>query len=104
MLRRDSESHKRLLLLATIWVLVPAWLRFRHFFPTVEIPGWFYSAIAYSPLLVAIARDLVAYKRVHPVYVWVGGLMVALDMTVPFASQSAAWLRVARWLLGEAAV
>ena len=37
-LRRDSESHKRLLLLATIWILNPALLRFRHLFPAVENP------------------------------------------------------------------
>lgn len=101
--RRDSESHKRLLLLATIWVLGPAWLRFRHLFP-VENPDLVFIAIADSVILVAIARDLMTYKRVHPVYIWVGGLIVAWDIAFPFTSQSAAWLRVARWLLGEAAV
>jgi hypothetical protein len=54
--------------------------------------------------LVAIARDLAAYRRVHPVYIWVGGLLVAVDMTSPSAFQSAAWLRVARWLLGAPTV
>ena len=103
-LRRNSESHKRLLLLATIWVLAPAWLRFRHLFPAVENPMVVFSIIADSLILVAIARDLMAYKRVHPVYIWVGGLFVAYDVINPLAFQSAAWLRVARWLLGEAAV
>ena len=79
-LRRDSESHKRLLLLATIWILAPAWLRFRYFFPAVENPLVVFSIIADSLILVAIARDLMAYKRVHPVYVWVGGLMIAYDI------------------------
>ena len=102
--RRDCESHKRLLLLATIWVLGPAWLRFRHFFPAVQNPDLVFIAIADSVILVAIARDLMTHKRVHPVYIWVGGLIVAWDMAFPFASQSAAWLRVARWLLGEAAI
>jgi hypothetical protein len=46
----------------------------------------------------------VADADVHPVYVWVGGLLIALDVTVLFAAQSAASLRVARWLLGEAEV
>jgi len=105
-LRRNSESHKRLLLLATIWVLAPAWLRFRHLFPAVENPMVVFSIIADSLILVAIARDLMAYKRVHPVYIWVGGLIIVFD-TILLSSagfQSAAWLRVARWLLGEAAV
>jgi len=103
-LRRNSESHKRLLLLATIWVLAPAWLRFRHLFPAVENPMVVFSIIADSLILVAIARDLGAYKRVHFVYVSVGGLMVAWDILFPFAFQSATWLRVGRWLLGEPTV
>ena len=104
-LRRDSESHKRLLLLATILVLDPAWGRFGNLFPAFEsLEGFFFTIPSYSLAVIAIARDLVAYRRVHPVYIWVGGLLVAVDMTAPFASQSAAWLRVARWLLGEAAV
>jgi hypothetical protein len=105
-LRRDSESHKRLLLLVTIWVLAPAWLRFRHFFPAVENPLVVFSIIADSLIVVAIARDLMAFKRVHPVYIWVGGLIIAFD-TILLSSggfQNAAWQRVARWLLGEAAV
>jgi len=105
-LRRNSESHKRLLLLGTIWVLAPAWLRFRHFLPAVENPLVVFSIIADSLILVAIARDLMTYKRVHPVYVWVGGLIIAFDTIVlsTVGFQSAVWLRVARWLLGEAAV
>jgi hypothetical protein len=34
----------------------------------------------------------------------VGGLLIAFDVAVLFTSQSAAWLRVTRWLLGEASV
>ena len=78
-LRRDSESHKRLLLLATISVVGAAWSRFDQFFPAFE-NYWVFLIIADSPLLVAIARDLMAYKRVHPVYIWVGGLSVAYDV------------------------
>jgi hypothetical protein len=36
--QRDGASHKRLLLLATISALGPAWLRFRHIFPAVPQP------------------------------------------------------------------
>ena len=107
-LRRDSESHKRLLLLATTWVLGPAWLRFRYVFPAVENPMVVFSIIADSLILVAIARDLMAYKRVHPVYVWVGGFIIAYDAIYLSSAglhfHSAVWLRVARWLLGDAAV
>lgn len=101
--RRDSESHKRLLLLATLSVLGPTWLRFRHILP-VDIPFLVYALLADSVLLVAIARDLLAYKRVHPFYIWVGGAMVAVQMIMLAAMESPAWLRIARWLLGEPAI
>ena len=102
-LRRNSASHKRLLLLATIFILGPAWLRFQYLFPSVANPTVVFLAM-YFPLLVAIAHDVLTYRRVHPVYVWVGCFFVAYDTTLLLASQSEAWLRVARWLLGEAAV
>jgi hypothetical protein len=64
-----------------------------------------FSIIADSLILVAIVRDLMAYKRVHPVYVWVGGFMIAYDAIYLSSAglhfQSAVWLRVARWLLGD---
>lgn len=103
-LRRDIESHKRLLLLATMWAIFPAWGNLDEVFPTVEISEVILYIVSYSPLLLGIARDLLASARVHRVYVSVGALLVALDLTVTlFAAQSAAWLRVGQWLLGEAA-
>jgi hypothetical protein len=72
--------------------------------PLSRILQWFFSSIARAVLLVPIARDLMVYKRVHPVYIWVGGLIVALDVIDQSTSffHNAAWLRLARWLLGEA--
>ena len=98
-LRRDGESHKRLLLLATISALGPAWLRFRHLFPAVPHPFITFSVLADAVLLVAIARDLRANGRVHAVYLWAGGAMVAVHALELMASGSAPWLRLARWLL-----
>jgi hypothetical protein len=101
--RRDPESHKRLLLLATISVLAPAWLRLRHLLPWVPEPFIVFSLLADSLLLVAILRDWFATKRVHPVYVWAGGAMFAVHCVELFAIRSAPWLQLSRWLLGEPA-
>lgn len=104
-LRRDGESHKRLLLLATISALAPAWLRFRHLFPGVPHPFVTFSIVADSLLVVAIARDWIAMRRVHPVYLWAGGAMVVVHAIELLAITSAPWLRLSRWLLGvDAAV
>jgi hypothetical protein len=101
-MRRDSEAHKRLLLLAAISMLGPAWLRFRHFLPWVPNPFVTLSLVADSVLLVAIARDWIALKRVHPVYLWGGGAMVAVHTVELAAIRSEPWLRLSRWLLGLA--
>jgi uncharacterized membrane protein YozB (DUF420 family) len=102
-LRRDTESHKRLLVLATISILGPAWLRFRHFMPFVPNPFVTFSFVADSVLLVVITRDWIAYKRVHPVYIWAGGAMVVIHAIELAAIESQPWLRFGRWLLGEPA-
>jgi hemolysin-activating ACP:hemolysin acyltransferase len=104
MLRRDSESHKRLLVLATISVLAPAWLRLRHLFPAVPNPFVTFALLADSLLLVAIARDLLVLKRIHPVYLWAGGAMVVVHLIEILAIRSPPWLRLSRWLLGEPAI
>lgn len=98
--RRQGESHKRLLLLATISALAPAWLRLRHLFPGVPEPFVTFSLLADSLLLVAIARDWVSLKRVHPVYIWAGGTMVLVHVVELLAITSAPWLRLSRFLLG----
>lgn len=99
--RRDGEAHKRLLLLATISALAPAWLRLRHLFPDVPNPFVTFSLLADGLLLVAIARDWLATRRVHPVYIWAGGAMVAVHIVELLAITSPPWLRLSRWLLGE---
>ncbi|MGS0997636.1 hypothetical protein [Rhodanobacter sp. UC4451_H18] len=91
------------MLLATISLLGPAWVRFRHIFPSVENPFLVFSIIADSVLLVAIARDLLTIKRVHPVYLWAGGAMIAVHMIELAAIESPAWQSIAKWLLGQAA-
>lgn len=97
--RRNSESHKRLLVLATISALGPAWLRFRHFMPFVENPFVTFSIIADCVLLVVIARDWIAQRRVHPIYLRAGGAMVAVHAIELAFIESAAWERIAEWLL-----
>lgn len=99
-MRRDGESHKRLLLLATISALAPAWLRFRHLFPGVPHPFVTFSIVADTLLLVAIVRDGLVLRRVHPVYLWAGGAMVAVHAIELLAITSPPWLWLSRLLLG----
>jgi len=97
--RRDGAAHKRLLLLATISALGPAWLRLRHLLPGVPDPFVTFSLVADAVLLAAIARDWFATRSVHPVYLWAGGAMVAVHALELFAMTSTTWQQIARWLL-----
>lgn len=99
-LRRDGDSHKRLLMLATVSALAPAWLRLRHLLPSVPEPFVTFSLLADSLLLVLIARDGLVLRRVHPVYLYAGGAMVAIHLLELAAITSAPWLKAARWMLG----
>lgn len=98
--RRDGATHKRLMLLATISALAPAWLRLRHLLPMVPHPFVTFSIVADSLLLVAMLRDRIVLGRVHPAYWWAGGAMVAVHAVELLAITSAPWLRLSRWLLG----
>lgn len=98
--RRDGATHKRLMLLATISALAPAWLRLRHLLPMVPHPFVTFSILADSLLLVAMLRDRIVLGRIHPAYWWAGGAMVAIHAIELLAITSAPWLRLSRALLG----
>ena len=79
--RRQPATHKRLMLLATIVVLWPAWFRLRHWFPDVPRPEiWFAVVAAYSLVPIAMLRDRLVEGRVHPVW-WFVGLPIVAEQT-----------------------
>ena len=95
--RRRSETHKRLMLLATISILTPALARLRYLGvdgPPVAIGGTCLFVLA------CLAYDRAAHGRVHPAFLW-GGLFVMIALPARFAlGGTDAWLAVARWLTG----
>jgi hypothetical protein len=97
--RRQPAVHKRLMLMATVAILWPAFFRFRHYFPGVPHAEWVFGfALAQLFLLAAVLADRLRFGRVHPVYWWVG---------IPFATEAfletwlfdgTGWRSVACWL------
>ena len=84
-MRRRPDWHKRLIVLATIQVLWPAFFRLRHLLPMVPQPEISLALVlAYLPILVAALRDLRCYGRVHPVWLYVAPALV-LEQSVEFA-------------------
>jgi len=97
--RKAAESHKRLMLLATIVVLWPAWFRFRHYFPSVPRPDiWFALVLAESLIVVAWLWDKLKHGKVHPVLKYVG-LFIILEQTCEvIVFDSPPWRQVAKWV------
>ena len=97
--RRRPEVHKRLLLLATITVLWPAFLRFRHFFPSVPNPEiWFALVLTDSLIIVAWIWDRWANGRVHPVLLYVGGFIIFEQSFEAITYDTETWRTIAKQL------
>jgi len=99
--RNDSATHKRLMLLATIVVLWPAWFRFRHYFPTVPRPDiWFALVLADSLIIIAWIWDKVRNGKIHPVLLYIGLFIILEQSFEVIAFDSPTWRSVAKWLYG----
>ena len=96
--RRRADTHKRLMLLATIGILPAAIARLPFEFLKAGPPAFF----ALTDLFVAacVVYDLASRGRVHPATLW-GGLVVVLSQPLRLMiSDTSAWLAVANWLTG----
>jgi hypothetical protein len=98
-LRRNKEAHKRLMLLAYLAILAAAVARFPGVLPLG--PLGFYG-LTFGPVLAAaIIYDRVTRRRVHPVYLWGGALLIASVPLRLMISATPAWHRVAETLIGR---
>jgi len=92
-LRRHSEAHKRLMVMATIAILGAAITRFP--FPHTRLVTFVIVDIF---ILACVLYDVVSRRRVHPVYIW-GGLAILASQSFQGAiSRTDAWISFARWL------
>lgn len=98
-LRRKPQWHKRLILIAAVVVIWPAWFRWRHFLPWLPRPDITLGLIATNLLMVAaMARDRISFGTIHPAYLWVGLPVIAWQTFEVFAFGSAWWTRFDLWL------
>jgi hypothetical protein len=93
--RRDSETHKRLMLLASISVLDAAVARW----PLALMANGAMAFFGVTDLFIVagIVFDLSTRVRVHPAYRW-GGLLIVGSQVVRLAVwHTAWWIAFARW-------
>ena len=80
--RTTPAVHKRIMLLATIFVLWPAWFRFRHFFPSVPRPDiWFGLILSDSLIILSWFLDKKLNGRIHPILLY-GGIGLIIENVI----------------------
>lgn len=99
LMRHDAQSHKRLMLLATIALLPPAiarWVLPLGFAPPVVL------IIATLFLVPLVFWDLKTLRRLHPVTLW-GGLLLVVSGPLRLAlARTEGWLAISDGLVGLA--
>lgn len=76
--RRKRERHRRLMLVATCALTAGAFVRF----PPIFHPWpWYHLGVDFL-ILLAMVRDLVVQRRIHPVYLWSLPVLLATQVTV----------------------
>jgi uncharacterized membrane protein YozB (DUF420 family) len=96
--RRRPETHKRLMLLATISILDAATARWP--IALVATTSWAYYALADLFVVAAVMYDAVSRRRIHPAYIWGGLLMVVSQILRDVVGRTSAWQTLARLILG----
>jgi hypothetical protein len=96
-MRRNREAHKRLMLMAYISIITAAIARLPGVL-ALGPPVFFGLTLLF--VAAGIAYDRWSRGRVHPVYLWGGGLL-AVSVPVRLAiSTTAGWRSFAGWLAG----
>jgi len=97
--RRKPATHKRLMLLSTVVVLWPAWFRFRHYFPSVPRPDiWFAVVLSDSLIVISCVWDKMVNGRIHPVFKYAGGFVIAEHIFEVLYFDSPGWRIAAHYI------
>lgn len=94
--RKEPQSHKRFMLLATIALLPPAlarWVLLLGLGPPVVFA---FATLLLVPLVV---WDWRTQRRLHPVTLWAGLVLVVSAPLRLLLAQTDGWLRIAGWLV-----
>ncbi len=97
-LRKRPEVHKRLMLLALISTLAPAFTRMPFAFFFIGFP---FSTIFWSNFLVLVccAYERIKFGKIHPVFVAGGVFLVVLQLGSLVMATTKTWESIALWML-----
>jgi hypothetical protein len=98
LLRKRADYHKRLMALACLSILAPGIDRLPlHFIEYAERSTLF--GLNDLCIIVCIAYDTFKNRKLHPVWVWGGALIVSSQILTLIVRNTQLWLRFAQWLL-----
>jgi len=99
--RHKPSTHKRLMLLATILLLWPAWFRFRHLFPYVPNPEiWFAIVLADSLIIISLIWDKIKNGKVNPTLLYTGLFIIVEHAVEAYMFDTALWSELANRIYG----
>jgi len=99
LLRRRSDFHRRLMLLATLSIMAPAIARLPFDFIRLTGPLAFFG-LTDLIILVCVAIDTIRHRRLHPAFGWGLALIVVMQPLRLWLAGTSAWLHFAAWLVG----
>jgi uncharacterized membrane protein YozB (DUF420 family) len=96
--RRDPQTHKRLMLVASIAIVDAAIARWPFAFMKAGPPA--FLGITDLFLVPLVIWDLATRRRLHPATLWGGLALVASQPLRLWVSGTAGWMAFARWATG----
>lgn len=96
LLRRRSDFHKRLMLLASLILLDAALARFIGAYTTWDIDA---GVLRNLLMGLCVAVDTVRHRRLHPAFVAGGLLLLVIDSVATWTAATPMWQQFAAWLL-----
>jgi FtsH-binding integral membrane protein len=94
--RRDSATHKRIMLVATINLLIAAIARLP--LPFIHRNAAHAGMVSYLFLLLLVAYDLWSTRKIHRATMWAGAFMIFVyQIRVPIG-KTQAWHAFATWV------
>jgi hypothetical protein len=93
--RRKPEIHKRLMIVGTTIMVLPAVSRMS--FLGAPVPLWKFMLVWPLPVYLLMIRDFYAKRLIHPVYLIGVAAMLMMRLILPFGS-SHAWQVIAGWI------
>ena len=99
LLRNRPETHKRLMVGATILLLTPAIARiFLHFTANAVLPKTL--GVQFGLLVACMAYDLFTRKRLHVAYIWSTVAFLLFVFGAILGGATRPWMAIAHWITG----